>query len=228
VYEAIEGMLVVEEMGGFTSGGVNFDAKTHRTSTDLNDIVRAHILGMDSYAAALFIARAFNSDARMKKILAERYETFENRVGVEFENNKLSLTQLASIARDQGEPALRSGHLEAIEKILQEHILMAGYYAMRDSLPPKTATSETANPFSKVSGVFIADVDKDGHISIHEMVDFLSKHLSDRAASDSLPSRLMHADLNKDGFVSTEEYAQFENCKLDDGGQCVSKVYQQM
>jgi hypothetical protein len=223
-------MLVVEEMGGFTSGGVNFDAKTHRTSTDLNDIVRAHILGMDSYAAALFIARAFNSDARMKKILAERYETFENRVGVEFESNKLSLTQLASIARDQGEPALRSGHLEAIEKILQEHILMAGYYAMKDSLPLlKAATSEAANPFLKVSGVFIADVDKDGRISIREMVDFLSSaQLSDGAASDSLPARLMHADLNKDGFVSTEEFSQFENCKLDDGGQCVSKVYQQM
>jgi xylose isomerase len=97
-------MLVVEEMGGFTSGGVNFDAKTHRTSTDLNDIVRAHILGMDSYAAALYIARAFNRDARMKKILLERYESFENRAGFEFESNKLTLTQLASIAQDQGEP----------------------------------------------------------------------------------------------------------------------------
>ena len=220
-------MLVVEEMGGFTSGGVNFDAKTHRTSTDLNDIVRAHILGMDSYAAALFIARAFNSDARMKKILAERYETFENRVGVEFESNKLSLTQLASIARDQGEPALRSGHLEAIEKILQEHILMAGYYALKDAPPLKTA-AETANPFTADGAFFIADTDKDGRISIHELATFLSKHSSDGVTIDGFAVKLLHADLNKDGSISMEEYTEFASCKLDEGGRCVTKVYQTM
>lgn len=178
-------MLVVEEMGGFTSGGVNFDAKTHRTSTDINDIVRAHILGMDSYAAALFIARAFNRDPRIKKILSERYETFESRAGVEFSNGKISLAQLASIAKDQGEPALRSGHLEAIEKILQEHILMAGYYALKDSLALPASSASSANPFAKEGNFFIADVDNDGRVSIHELASFLSKNGVDGVSIDS-------------------------------------------
>jgi hypothetical protein len=227
VYEAIEGMLVVEEMGGFTSGGVNFDAKTHRTSTDINDIVRAHILGMDSYAAALFIARAFNRDPRIKKILSERYETFDSRAGVEFANNKISLTQLASIAKDQGEPALRSGHLEAIEKILQEHILMSGYYALKDA-PPLKAASAAANPFAADGAWFIADTDKDGRVSIHELATFLSKHGGDGVAIDGLAVKLLHADLNKDGSISMEEYTEFASCKLDEGGRCVTKVYQTM
>lgn len=229
VYEAIEGMLVVEEMGGFTSGGVNFDAKTHRTSTDLNDIVRAHILGMDSYAAALFIARAFNRDPRMTKILSERYASFETRAGFEFESNKLTLVQLASIAKDQGEPALRSGHLEAIEKILQEHILMAGYYALKDSVQTAAAPGHSINPFALQGKFSIADTDRNGRVSVHEMAVFLAAHGAGGATVDGILVRLLHADLNKDDTVSTEEYQQFANCKnFDEGGNCVTKVYQTM
>jgi len=224
-------MLVVEEMGGFTSGGVNFDAKTHRTSTDLNDIVRAHILGMDSYAAALFIARAFNRDTRLKTILSERYASFETRAGVEFENNKLSLVQLASIAADYGEPALRSGHLEAIEKILQEHILMAGYYAMLNSAPPPSPSPSTPSPFSQIGGKFAADIDGDGRVSIHEMAVFLQQHAAAGAAPASyhdVAARLLQADVNKDGALSQQEYEEFARCKAEAGGRCADKVYQDM
>jgi hypothetical protein len=228
VFEAIEGMLVVEEMGGFTSGGVNFDAKTHRTSTDLNDIVRAHILGMDSYAAALLIARAFNRDPRLKQILKDRYESFETKAGVDFENNKLTLVQLASIASDYGEPTLRSGHLEAIEKILQEHILMVGYYAMKESEAAVHVPHTASDPFAVVNGHFIGDGDRDGRISISEMLAFITQHTPSVAQDHDVTLRILRADLDHDGFISARENALLSSCERQESGECAAKSFQTM
>jgi hypothetical protein len=147
---------------------------------------------------------------------------------VEFANNKISLAQLAAIAKDQGEPALRSGHLETIEKILQEHILMAGYYALKDSIAPTASPALAVNPFSIVDTFFVADADRDGRISIHELASFVSKNSPDGTSIDSAAVKLLHADMNKDGHISSDEYRAFADCKLDDGGHCVTKVYQTM
>jgi Ca2+-binding EF-hand superfamily protein len=84
---------------------------------------------------------------------------------------------------------------------------MAGYYALKDSLVAKSDASDAPNPFALEGKFFIADTDRDGHISIHEMTDFLSKRGGSSVAIDGIAVRLMHADLNKDGSVSMQEYA---------------------
>ena len=86
IYETVEAMLVILEAGGFQTGGVNFDAKTRRNSTDLEDIFIAHISGMDVFARALVIADKVLNESEYKKWRTERYASFDSGKGA---NSKL-------------------------------------------------------------------------------------------------------------------------------------------
>ncbi|MBJ2184807.1 MAG: xylose isomerase, partial [Muribaculaceae bacterium] len=103
---------------GFTTGGTNFDAKTRRNSTDLEDIFIAHIAGMDAMARALLSAADVLEKSPYKKMLADRYSSFDSGKGKEFEEGKLSLEQLADYGRSHGEPAATSGKQELYEAIV--------------------------------------------------------------------------------------------------------------
>jgi xylose isomerase len=122
VLELTESMLVILEAGGFQGGGVNFDAKTRRNSTDLVDIFYAHIGGMDAFARALLAADAILQKSAYKKMRAERYASFDSGQGAEFEKGKLSLTDLANIAIAKGEPKQISGQQELYENILNQYV----------------------------------------------------------------------------------------------------------
>ncbi len=122
LFELTESMLVILEAGGLASGGVNFDAKTRRNSTDLEDIFYAHIGGMDAFARALLIANDVLTKSPYKKLRTERYASFDGGKGADFEKGKLSLEDLRSYAIESGEPAVTSGKQEMFENIINQYI----------------------------------------------------------------------------------------------------------
>lgn len=120
--ELIESMLIILEAGGFGGGGVNFDAKTRRNSTDLEDLFLAHIGGMDSFARALIIADRILTESPYKKFRKERYASFDSGKGKEFEDGKLGLEDLRNYALANGEPVQISGKQEWLENIINQYI----------------------------------------------------------------------------------------------------------
>ncbi len=122
INEVTEAMLVFLRAGGLQGGGINFDAKTRRNSTDLEDIFHAHIGGMDIFARALMIADKVMTDSRYPQLLEERYASFKGAQGSAFENGSLSLADLHKIAHENGELPLRSGKQELFENIINQYI----------------------------------------------------------------------------------------------------------
>jgi xylose isomerase len=122
LFELTEAMLVILQSGGFKNGGVNFDAKTRRNSTDLEDIFYAHIGGMDSFARALLTAQAILDDGAYLKLRKERYASFDAGKGKSFSQGKLGLEELVSLAHKNGEPAQISGKQEYYENLLSKFI----------------------------------------------------------------------------------------------------------
>jgi len=120
--ELTEIMLVIIEAGGFTTGGINFDAKTRRNSTDLEDIFLAHIGGMDAFARGLLIATDVLEKSDYKKLRAERYATFDSGEGADFESGKLTIEDLRKYALKTGEPKQISGKQEHFENIINQYI----------------------------------------------------------------------------------------------------------
>ncbi len=117
-YELTQAMMQIIRNGGLGNGGTNFDAKTRRNSTDLEDIFIAHIAGMDAMARALECAANVLEKSPYKKMLADRYASFDKGEGKEFEEGKLTLEQLAEIGKRINEPAQTSGKQELYEAII--------------------------------------------------------------------------------------------------------------
>src|SRR3569832_1020076 len=115
-------MLIILEAGGFKGGGINFDAKIRRNSTDAEDLFHAHIGGMDTFARALITADIILQQSSYKKIRTERYASFDTGVGKDFENGKLSLEDLRAYVIEKGEPAVKSGKQEYLENIINRFI----------------------------------------------------------------------------------------------------------
>ena len=122
VYELAEAMLIILEAGGFKTGGINFDAKTRRNSSDLKDIFYAHIGGMDAFARALLIANDVLEKSEYKQLRKTRYASFDSGKGKQFENGKLTLENLRKIAHANGEPAQISGQQEYFENIINKYL----------------------------------------------------------------------------------------------------------
>ena len=117
-YELTQAMIHIIRNGGFGNGGTNFDAKTRRNSTDLEDIFIAHIAGMDAMARALESAATMLEESPYKQMLKERYASFDNGEGKAFEEGKLGIEELVAYAKQHGEPAQMSGKQELYEAIL--------------------------------------------------------------------------------------------------------------
>jgi xylose isomerase len=122
VNELTEAMLVILQAGGFKGGGINFDAKIRRNSTDTDDLFHAHIGGIDTFARALLTADNILNKSDFKKLRKERYTTFDSGKGKEFEEGKLSLEDLRTYAIENGEPATKSGKQEYFENIINRFI----------------------------------------------------------------------------------------------------------
>ncbi len=122
INELVETMLVVLEGGGLQGGGINFDAKIRRNSTDPADLFFAHVGGMDIFARALIVADEILTKSDYKKVRTNRYASFDTGAGKAFEEGKLSLEDLRAYAIEHGEPATISGKQEYLENIINRFI----------------------------------------------------------------------------------------------------------
>jgi xylose isomerase len=122
LYELTEAMLVILSAGGLGKGGVNFDAKIRRNSTDIEDIFIAHIGGMDSFARALLVADRVLEQTPYLALRKSRYASFDSGEGKKFEEGSLSLTALHDIAIAAGEPKRTSGKQELYEMMINDCI----------------------------------------------------------------------------------------------------------
>jgi xylose isomerase len=119
LYEATEAMLVILDAGGFTNGGINFDAKIRRNSTDPEDLFISHITAMDTMAHALMAADRLLNISPYKSLKKERYASFDNGPGADYAAGKLKLEELRDFALGLGEPQQISGKQEKFEQLLQ-------------------------------------------------------------------------------------------------------------
>ncbi|MFY7817188.1 MAG: xylose isomerase [Akkermansiaceae bacterium] len=122
IYLTTSIMQKVLEMGGFTTGGLNFDAKRRRESHEPEDLFHAHIGGMDAFARGLKAAAALRADGRIAEFVAKRYSSWDNGIGAKIEAKQTSLEELSAYALGNGEPTIGSGRQELMENILNEFI----------------------------------------------------------------------------------------------------------
>ena len=122
IQETTEAMLVFLEAGGLKGGGINFDAKIRRNSTDIEDIFYAHIGGADTFARALITADKIISSSSYAELRKNRYKTFDGGQGKDFENGKLKLKDLYDIAKESNEIGPESGKQELFENIINQYI----------------------------------------------------------------------------------------------------------
>ncbi|MGB5272746.1 MAG: xylose isomerase [Flavobacteriaceae bacterium] len=122
ITEVTEAMLVFLKAGGLKGGGVNFDAKIRRNSTDMDDVFHAHIGGADTFARALLVADKIISSSPYDALRKKRYSSFDSGKGKDFENGKLKFKDLYEIAKENGELKLQSGKQELFENIINQYI----------------------------------------------------------------------------------------------------------
>ena len=122
IYLTTQVMLVVLEMGGLTTGGLNFDAKRRRESHEPIDLIHAHIGGMDAFARGLKIAHTIRKDGRLEDFVKARYSTFDKDIGAKIEAGEVSFEDLEKFALKNGEPTVASGRQEMLENLVNEFL----------------------------------------------------------------------------------------------------------
>ena len=123
VYLTTRCMGVILDMGGFTTGGVNFDAKVRRESYEPIDLFYAHIGGMDAFARGLKIAHAIRQDGRLAEFVKNRYASWDSELGRKVESGKSGFAELEKIALEKGDvTTLVSGRQEMLENLINEFI----------------------------------------------------------------------------------------------------------
>jgi xylose isomerase len=122
-YETALAMYTILRVGGFTTGGLNFDAKIRRNSVDPADLFEAHIGGMDTFAVGLEIANRIITDGKLDGFVKNRYASFDSGDGARFEKGQLKLEDLARIGSDYGKIGITSGKQERLENILNQYLL---------------------------------------------------------------------------------------------------------
>ncbi|ANW96464.1 xylose isomerase [Wenyingzhuangia fucanilytica] len=122
IQETAEAMLVFLKAGGLQGGGVNFDAKIRRNSTDLEDAFLAHIGGADTFARGLLVADKIIRESQYDALREKRYASFDSGNGKAFEEGKLTFEDLYTIAKENGELPSISGKQELFENIINDNI----------------------------------------------------------------------------------------------------------
>ena len=122
VYSATFAMLEILRAGGFTNGGLNFDAKTRRGSNTIEDIFLAHIAGMDAFALGLRNAYKIIEDGRIDEFVKKRYSSYESGMGAKIVNGETDLNELSEYALSLNEVKPESGRQEYLESVINSII----------------------------------------------------------------------------------------------------------
>ncbi len=122
LYDTALAMYTILRAGGFTTGGLNFDAKVRRQSIDLEDLFHAHIGGMDAFARGLKIAAKLIEDKALELFVSERYAGWDSPLGKDIESGKAGFTELEHYTLTNAEPIPKSGRQELIENVLNDYI----------------------------------------------------------------------------------------------------------
>ncbi|MDH7601789.1 MAG: xylose isomerase, partial [Armatimonadota bacterium] len=122
IYDTALAMYIILKGGGFTTGGLNFDAKVRRQSVDVEDLFYAHIGAMDAFARGLKIAARLIEDKVLETFIADRYSGWDSSLGRDIEARKVGFEELEKYTLEHGEPAVKSGRQELIENVLNEYI----------------------------------------------------------------------------------------------------------
>jgi xylose isomerase len=123
LYQTTEAMMVVLRAGGLGSGGLNFDAKVRRNSTDPDDMFLAHIGGMDAFARGLAVADRILRESPLQSMVKERYRSFDEGEGLRFRNGELDLAALAKLAETRENLPRISGKTELIENLVNQYLV---------------------------------------------------------------------------------------------------------
>jgi xylose isomerase len=115
-------MIIILNQGGLEKGGLNFDAKVRRSSTDPYDLFHAHIGGMDAFARGLLTAHDIIQDKVFSQFIKERYSSFASGMGLKIASGKVGLRDLEQYVLKQGKPVLESGRQEMLENILNGYV----------------------------------------------------------------------------------------------------------
>ncbi len=122
IYLTTQITLEILRMGGFTTGGLNFDAKVRRQSHETVDLFYAHVGGMDAFARGLQIAHAILSDGRLEQALEDRYAGWKGDYGQKVLGGGSSLAEAEAFVLAHGEPVRKSGRQEMLENLINEYI----------------------------------------------------------------------------------------------------------
>ncbi len=122
LYEVTEAMLVFLKAGGLQGGGINFDAKIRRNSTDVDDLFHAHIGGADTFARALMAAEKILTQSPYAQLIKDRYNSFDSGKGKDFEQGKLTMEDLYTLSLHADESPRKSGKQEMIENIINQYL----------------------------------------------------------------------------------------------------------
>ncbi len=123
IYLTTQCMYTLLKYGGFTKGGVNFDAKVRRESFEPIDLFHAHIGGMDAFARGLKIAHAMLADGKLEELLRDRYSSWDNGLGKEIESGKHGFASLEKVMLEKGDAAPnKSGRQEMIENLINTYL----------------------------------------------------------------------------------------------------------
>lgn len=123
IYTATLAMNEILENDGIAPGGINFDAKVRRTSFEMEDLILAHIVGMDTYARGLRSAAKMKEDKFLQNVKKERYESFSEGIGKEIIEDKQDLESLSEYAMKVGKVKNKSGHIEYIRSLLNDYLV---------------------------------------------------------------------------------------------------------
>jgi xylose isomerase len=122
IYETTLAMYTILRGGGFTTGGLNFDAHVRRQSIDSEDLFHAHIGAMDAFARGLKNAAKMIADSKFAGAITDRYAGWDSGMGADIEAGKLGFEELEAYTLENGEPVLKSGRQEYLENLLNEYI----------------------------------------------------------------------------------------------------------
>ena len=120
VYDATLAMYEIIKVGGFTKGGLNFDAKVRRASNQPEDIFYGYIAGMDTFAIGLKMAYKLMEDGRIDNFVASRYSSYKSGIGARIVSGEADIAELEKYALEKGDVVANSGHQEQLESVIND------------------------------------------------------------------------------------------------------------